>query len=95
MESAPVPPGWTRLIEKGRVLYSSPSDPTSVRIYSCSELSIFHRKGRFLDVKEDDLVFTRKRKLKEKKFLPDSGAGCVFQSLDNGMDKWKEQESED
>ena len=89
MESAPVPPGWTRLIEKGRVLYSSPSEPIFVRIYSRAELSLFHRKVHFLDVKEDDLVFTRERKLKEKNFLPDSGAECVVQSLDNVMDKWK------
>ena len=68
MDEESVPTGWKRLQHNGRVVYSSPPSPNSVLIRSHSELSDQHRKGRFLEVRIDQLVFTKKRRKKEKKY---------------------------
>ena len=59
-----VPEGWSRSVSSGRIVYASP-EPYSVRMYSRSELAGYQKKGRFLDVVEDQFVFSRKRKKKE------------------------------
>ena len=64
-----IPGGWTRSVLNGRIVYQTPA-PFPVKIYSLADLSVYHRKGRFLDVKEDQLVFSRKRKKKEKNYVP-------------------------
>ena len=63
-----VPLGWTRTVQNGRALYISPL-PFPVKIYSQTDLALYQKKGRFLDIMEDQLVFGRKRKKKEKKYL--------------------------
>ena len=63
-----IPVGWSRVILKGRIVYLTPA-PDSVKIYSLADLATYHRKGRFQDVLEDQLVFSRKRKKKEKKYV--------------------------
>ena len=63
-----VPNGWSRIVLRGRIVYQTPA-PDSVKIYSLADLAIYHRKGRFYDVLEDQLVFSRKRKKKEKKYF--------------------------
>ena len=67
MDEESVPTGWKRLQHNGRVVYSSPPSPNSVLIRSHSELSNQHRKGRFLELKIYQLVFTKNRRKKEKK----------------------------
>ena len=62
-----VPSGWSRSVINGRIVYITAA-PHSVKIYSLADLAVYHRKGRFLEVLEDQLVFSRKRKKKEKKF---------------------------
>ena len=59
-----VPEGWSRSVSSGRIVYASP-EPYSVRMYSRSELAGYQKKGRFLDVVEDQFVFSRKRKKKD------------------------------
>ena len=61
-----VPLGWSRTVQNGRALYISPP-PFPVKIYSQTDLALYQKKGRFLDIMEDQLVFGRKRKKKEKK----------------------------
>ena len=68
MDDVWVPEGWRRFVLNSSIVYTTPANPTSVKIYSRAELAIFQRNGRFLDVKEDQLVFARKRKTKEKKY---------------------------
>ena len=63
-----VPSGWTRTVLNGRTVYTSPN-PYPVKIHSRSDLSVHHRKGRFLEVSEENLVFGIKRKQKERKFV--------------------------
>ena len=72
------PPGWSRIVKSGRVLYSSPPGPNSVKIYSKSMLGDFHKKGRFLEISENQLVFTTKRKPKQKNYQMDSKKTCLF-----------------
>lgn len=59
-----VPEGWTRTELNGRILYVTPA-PCSIRIYSKSELTIHQKKGKFLDVLGEQLVFSRKRRKKD------------------------------
>ena len=84
-----MPTGWTRLVHNGRVLYSSPPNPTPVRIYSRAELETHQRKGRFLEVQADQLVFSRKRKQKEKKFIA-AKKNIDEENAGQGQDKWME-----
>lgn len=70
MEEVIVPPGWRRFEKKGRIVYASPSTEhcPSVTIYSRSELAHYHKKGRYCDVKVDQLVFASKRKPRVKSY---------------------------
>ena len=63
-----VPLGWSRTVQNGRAVYISPP-PFPVKIYSQTDLALYQKKGRFLEIMEDQLVFGRKRKKKEKKYL--------------------------
>ena len=93
MDDVWVPEGWSRFVLNSRIVYSTPANPTSVRIYSRAELAIFQRNGRFLDVKEDQLVFARKRKTKEKKYetgkMNFSDDKCVTSQESETTESWE------
>ena len=81
------PPGWSRIVRKGRIIYSSPPGSSCVKIYSKSQLLDFHKKGRFLDVSEDQLVFTLKRKPKQKNYVTVEKKSCLsFDQSEVDMD---------
>ena len=67
MEDASVPDGWSRMLRNGRIVYSTPASTyqPSVMIRSRAELLEFHDKGRYHDVKAEQLVFSTKRKRKQ------------------------------
>lgn len=66
MESENLPPGWSTCFSGGRKIYLTPA-PKCLRIDCKAKLSEHHKKGRFLEMKLEDLSFgsktTRKRKL--------------------------------
>ena len=71
MDEAFVPQGWQRYLRNGRVVFSPPVLPHQrpLVIYSRGELSEYQKKGKFLDIDVDQLVFARKRKQKQKNFV--------------------------
>ena len=78
MEETVLPPGWGKHVNKdGRIFYSSPPGPNCVKIYSKSELKGFHKKGRFWDISEEKLVFTSKRKPKQKNYMKPEKKSCL------------------
>ena len=82
MAESNLPPGWSKILHNGRIVYLSPSYPfqPQVKIRSRVELSEYHSKGRFLEVDLDQLTFASKRKRKEKKFEEDSPNSCITAS---------------
>ena len=62
MDEVIVPPGWKRFEHNGRIVYSTPPFPSPVQIRCHAELAEQHKKGRFLEVEVDQLVFSRKRR---------------------------------
>ena len=67
MEEVFVPVGWERYLHNGRVVYS-PTQEHPVKIRSRAELIEYQRKGKFLSLDPDQLVFVSKRKQKQKSF---------------------------
>ena len=65
-----IPEGWRRYERNGRIVYFTPENSThpSVIIHSRAELSQYHRRKRYLQVKPEELVFATKRKQKKVKF---------------------------
>ena len=62
-----VPPGWKRYEHNGRIVYSTqPPFPKIIRSHAM--LTEYHKRGEFLEIKPDQLVFSRKRKKREIKF---------------------------
>ena len=59
-----VPPGWKRYEHKGRIVYSTPP-PISKQIWSRGQLTELHDKGLFRDVSTEQLIFSKKRKIRE------------------------------
>ena len=70
MDQVSVPEGWDRYLHNGRVVYSPPHLPHQRKhvIHSRAELLEHHKKGKFLDIDVDQLVFASKRKQNQKRF---------------------------
>ena len=67
MDEVSLPCGWRKGEHNGRIVYFTPSSflHPSVTIHSRAELLQYQSRGRYLDVKENQLVFNRKRKQKQ------------------------------
>ena len=79
MDEASVPEGWERFLHKGRIVYSPPHLPNQrkVVIHSRAELSEYHKKGKFLDIGVDQLVFASKRKQNQKRYETKKKDSCL------------------
>ena len=53
------PPGWSVSLEKGRLIYQT--CPPVVKIHSVAVLKEYQKKGRYLTVDPEELVFSKKK----------------------------------
>ena len=82
-------------LEEARIVYSSPPGSNCVKIYSKSMLHDFHKKGRLLDVSTEQLVFTTKRKPKQKNYQTAEKKLCLSDEKDLNMEDLCSTESMD
>ena len=82
-------------MNKARIVYSSPPGSNCVKIYSKSMLHDFHKKGRRLDVSIEQLVFTTKRKPKQKNYQTAEKKLCLSDEKDLNMEDLCSTESMD
>ena len=77
-----LPHGWIVIEQNRRKIYLTPP-PKRIKIDCKAKLTEYHKNGRFLEVKEEDLVFGMKRKRKIKSFDMASPVGCIVPSFDS------------